>query len=243
MQTRTVSYSADDVEFSGHLVYDPQITKKRPAVLVAHAWMGQDSFARKKAAALAQMGYVGFAADVYGHGKAVSTKEEAAALMRPLFANRKALQQRIIAAYRTLQEQPEVDPHRIGAIGFCFGGLTVIELFRSGVDLKGVVTFHGTLGNTMNGIHAQTTPMASNIHGSILILHGHDDPLVSLQDIVHIQKELTEAHVDWQMHIYGHTQHAFTNPEADDPSVGLKFNAQANARSWQSMTNFFKEIL
>lgn len=242
MHKETVSYREGSTELLGHLVYDKKSNEKRPAVIIAHAWRGLDQFAKNKAEELAALGYVAFCADLYGAGKTAATNEEALALMSPLYQDRELLQSRIKAAYSLISSHPLVDKANIGGIGFCFGGLTIIELFRSGVDLKGVVSFHAVLGTEKGEMHAKTMPIAKNIKGSILILHGHDDPLVSAGDIKAIQDELTEANIDWQMHIYGGTSHAFTVPQANDKTLGLIFNPKASARSWQSMVQFFNEV-
>lgn len=242
MQQETIEYICGDTLLKGFLAYDPTLNIKRPAVIVAHAWKGQDDFARNKAIALAEIGYVGFAADVYGNGISVHTDDEAQALMLPLFLNRQLLRDRINAAFDLVKEFPIVDPSQIGAIGFCFGGLTVIELLRSGADVRGVVSFHGVLGNTVANQRATCPPNAEKMDSSILILHGNDDPLVTPEDIRSLQKELTEAGVDWQMNIYGHAVHAFTNPELQDVKTGLAFDIKANYRSWIAMSTFFDEI-
>lgn len=239
MKENIISYQSADVKSEGFIVYDDKIKTPRPAILVAHAWRGQDDFARDKARALAKLGYIGFAADLFGNRKNASNDDDAAALIKPLYLDRKLLQSRIISAYETLIKQPSVDKSRIGAIGFCFGGLTVIELLRSGTPVKSVVSFHGVLGNA----GAKTVPIAKNIKGSILILHGYDDPLVPTPDVLNMQKELNDAGVDWQMDIYGHTSHAFTNPQAHDKVKGLIYNERANKRSWIAMKNFFEETL
>lgn len=237
-----IDYKCGGTKCKGYAVYDSSTKAKRPAIIVAHAWMGQDDFAREKATYLTKLGYLGFAADLYGDGKTVQNSDEAAALMMPLFLDRKLLQERIIAAYRAVQSHPLVVAERIGAIGFCFGGLSVIELLRSGTEIKGAVSFHGALGNSRDGKKAKTVPIAQDIKGSLLMLHGHDDPLVSQDDILNMQTELTKAGVDWQMHIYGHTVHAFTNPVANDAKSGFAFNPKSNERAWKSMRNFFEEI-
>ena len=242
MITRTIDYQYDGISHKGYLAYENEIEGLRPAVLVAHAWRGQDDFARGKAEALAKLGYIGFAADLYGNGKSVKSDDEAAALMKPLFINRKLLRGRIAAAYKTVLQQANVDKERIGAIGFCFGGLTVLELSRSGEHLKGVVSFHGLLGDRLGEIKADSIAPASKRSGAFLILHGYKDPLVSLDDIVNMQKELSQAKLDWQMHIYGDAVHAFTNPVAQEAESGMLYNAKAEHRSWQSMKNFFEEV-
>lgn len=242
MHEEKVAYNAGKTMCSGYMVYDSSIEGKRPAVLLAHAWMGQDDFARQKAWDLAKLGYVGFAADVYGNGAKASNPQEAEALMTPLFYNRSLLRERIVAAYSAMRGQSFADEERLGAVGFCFGGLTAIELLRSGAKLRGVVSFHGLLGNARGNKNAATVPMAEHISGALLVLHGNEDPLVSQEDIARFKAEMTSAGVDWQMHVYGHTLHAFTNPAAADYQHGLVFNEKASARAWQSMRNFFGEV-
>lgn len=241
MEKKILEYVCNGTSHKGFLAYNKTATP-RPAVIVAHAWKGLDDFARSKAEALAELGYVGFVADMYGNGLSVESKEEASELMMPLFINRKLLRERIVAAYKTIIKQPGVDKSRIGAIGYCFGGLTVLELSRSGEDLKGVVSFHGVLGDTLFGTKAQTIAPAKTRRGAVLILHGYKDPLASQNDIVEMQKELFDAKLDWQMHIYGQAVHAFTNPQAQDEEGGMLYNPQADRRSWQSMHNFFEEV-
>jgi dienelactone hydrolase len=244
MKHEIVPYQIDGKTFKGYLAFptsQDQTAQRRPGILVAHAWMGQDAFARHKADALAELGYIAFAADLYGEGKIAKNDEEAQSLMIPLFADRTLLQKRIRAAYDVLRQHPAVDSAEIGAIGFCFGGLTVIELLRSGADIKGVVSFHGVLGNKIGPVQAHTVPIAKSIKGSLLILHGYDDPLISQQDISNMQNELNTAKVDWQMNIYGHTSHAFTNPEAHDQEHGLLFQPLSSERAWWAMIHFFSE--
>ncbi len=236
-----VVYRCGDQEFYGFLCHNKGIKGKRPAVLVAHAWRGLDNYTREKAEQLARQGYVVFAADVYGIRSPVRNDEEAANRMVPLFLDRRLLQQRIKAGYDVLAQHSLVDPQRLGAIGFCFGGLTAIELFRSGAALRGVVSFHAVLGDKMGESTAETVAIASGIKGSLLVLHGHDDPLVSIDDLTKLQDEMTAAKVDWQVHIYGHTSHAFTNQDVHNPAAGLLYDEVADRRSWLAMTNFFNE--
>lgn len=187
------------------------------------------------------MGYIAFAADVYGVSAPVKTDEEAAKLMKPLFSDRKKLQTRIQAAFQVLADHPLVDRTRIGAIGFCFGGLTVIELLRSGCPVRAVVSFHGVLTNRLGDTLAKTVPIASNIKGSLLLLNGHDDPLFSKADIALLEDELTQAKVDWTLVDYGHTSHAFTNPEARSPESGMLYNERSARRAWAAMRQFFTD--
>lgn len=243
MHETNIHYRSGSHEFHGFLAVEETGPTKKPGILIAHAWKGQDQFARETARDLAKQGYVVLAADLYGQGIAVNSNEEAFALMAPLFVDRLELQNRILAAYDTLKSNPQVDPKRIGAIGFCFGGLTVIELLRSGAKLRGVVSFHGVLGDTMGELRAKPGVRNEEVSGSILILHGHEDPLVSPQDLSNLQQELTNAKADWQLNIYGHTLHAFTNPEAHQSSLGLVYNKRSANRAWLAMQNFFNEVL
>jgi len=235
MFTETIPYFHDKTKCLGFVAYDNQVKAKRPAILVAHAWRGQDDFARQKAIALAELGYVGFAVDLYGNGLSV-TDAEAPNLMRPLFKDRALLQNRIGAAYDSLKVLSVVDRTQIGAIGFCFGGLTVYELLRSGVDLKGAVAFHGVFSTK------ETVPISPSAKGSMLILHGSDDPMTSAQELKTVQDELTQAKIDWQLHLFGGTAHAFTNHAANNPSTGAFYNEQSARRAWVMMQNFFSEI-
>jgi dienelactone hydrolase len=227
-----------DPEFEGYLAADlrpPAHRTPRPAVIVAHAWRGRDDFADSKARQLATLGYVGFAADVYGRNQRGDTDEGAAALMDPLVADRQLLRHRITAALNTISAHPLVDPTRIAAIGFCFGGLTALELARSGAPIRAAVTFHGLL-------RTPTPADAKNIRCKILALHGHDDPLAPPEDVQSFAQEMTSAEVDWQIHIYGNTAHAFTNPAATDRARGLHYDPTADRRSWQAMRAFFEEV-
>lgn len=242
MYQATLSYPCGETLCQGYLTHAANIKSPCPAIIIAHAWRGQDAFARQKASELAKMGYVALAADIYGEGIEVTTDDEAQALMLPLFLNRKLLRERIGAAFEAVAHLPHVDKAKIGAIGFCFGGLTVIELLRSGAPVRGVASFHGLLGNTLGNVKASTQPPAQNIRGSLLILHGHQDPMVNNQDILTTQKEFTDLGVDWQMHIYGNAVHAFTNPEVSDFKGGLAYNKLADQRSWEAMRNFFHHI-
>lgn len=242
MERHTIEYQSNGTTCKGFLVHNEIVREPRPGILIVHAWKGQDEFARTKAEELARLGFVAFAADIYGEGQQAETDEQAGQLMMPFFKDRQLLRDRINAAYDTLKKQELVDKKNIGAIGFCFGGLTVIELLRSGANIKGAVSFHGVLGNKIGDVSADPAPNAEKMKGSLLILHGNDDPLVSDEDIKNIQSEFTEAKVDWEMIVYGHTAHAFTNPQAKDSSSGLVFNQTASDRSWLAMKNFFNEI-
>jgi dienelactone hydrolase len=235
IETRILEYDVDDIVCEALLAWDSDADSVRPGVLVSHAWGGRGDFEDGKARKLAELGYVGFAIDVYGKGKRGQSPDENAALMQPLLDDRPALQRRMLAAVQTLRQQPQVDNDKIGAIGFCFGGLCVLDLARSGADIAGVVSFHGlfnTPGNTAG----------NTIRAKVLALHGWDDPMATPEQAVALAEELTSMGADWQLHGYGNTMHAFTNPQANAPGSGTVYSPVADARSWNAMTNFLSEI-
>ena len=233
MKTEIVNYQAKNIDLKGYVAFPDE--ENAPLVLIAHTWAGKDEFVHQRAEDLAALGYVGFAVDMYGNGKVGADTAENESLMTPLVSDRDMLKDRIVSALNYGKSLPGVDSSRAAAIGYCFGGLVVLDLARSGEDLNGVVSFHGLLmpsGISEKGIKAK-----------VLVLHGERDPMVPLDMVDTFQKEMTEAEADWQLHSYGGTYHAFTNPDANDPNLGTQFNKSANDRSWQSMKNFFAEIL
>lgn len=234
--TQTIDYTHDDVQLEGFFAYDDKRPRPLPAVLISHAWVGRDEFVCNKARRLAELGYAAFALDMYGKGVLGTGPEENARLMKPFMDDRRLLQDRITAALETVRKLPQVDPGRIAAMGFCFGGLCVLDLARTGADLRGVVSFHGLFvppGNTQG----------TKIKAKVLALHGHDDPMAPPDQVASLAKELTEAGADWQIHIYGNTLHAFTNPRANDRSFGTVYDETADRRSWESLRNFLAEVL
>ena len=235
MHTSNYIYHHGELELHGYLAYKDDGKKQRPAVIVAHDWSGRNSFACEKAQMLANMGYIGFAIDMYGQGRVGETVDEKQALMQPLANDRRLLRARILAAFDALVTLDEVDNDRIAAIGFCFGGLCVLDLARSGVEIRGAVSFHGLLDKP-----AELADHA--IKAKVLALHGYDDPMAAPKQVNAFCQEMTGAGVDWQVHMYGHTQHAFTNPAAHDETLGTIYNAQAEHRSLRAMTDFLHEL-
>jgi dienelactone hydrolase len=232
-----LDYNDGAVTCEGYVAYDDAAKSKRPGVLVSHAWGGQSKLERSKAEKLAALGYVGFALDLYGKGKRGASMEENAKLMQPFIDDRATLRKRISTALDALKKHALVDAGRCAAIGFCFGGLCVLDLARSvPAGLKGVVSFHGLFHPPKLGKQAPIT-------AKVLMLHGYDDPMAKPDSVVAIAQELTEAKADWQLHAYGRTSHAFTNPEANSPDHGLLYNATADRRSWVAMKNFLEEAL
>ena len=235
MKTQTVAYGDGKVTLEGYLAYDDTTSEKRPCVLIAPTFVGRNEFVRKKAEALAELGYAGFALDMYGHGHVGKNPEENSKLMAPFMKDRALLRQRITAALKAVQSLPMVDAHQVAAMGFCFGGLCVLDLARSGAPVKGVISFHGLLPPPK-----ELPP--EKIQAKILVLHGHDDPMVPPDQVLAFEKEMTAAGVDWQVHAYGHTVHAFTNPVANDPIRGTVYHPTADRRSWESLKQFLEEI-
>jgi dienelactone hydrolase len=236
MHTSEHIYHHGEQALHGYLAFDNTIEKKRPGVLVFHDWSGRNTFASEQALALANMGYIGFAADLYGDGRVGETTDEKQALMTPLIENRAYLLERINAAFNALLAQPNVDPTRTAAIGFCFGGLCALDLVRSGAELSGMVSFHGLLNRPKN------TPITA-ISSQLLVLHGYDDPMVPPEQVQTFCDEMTEAKANWQLNMYGQTSHAFTNPDANDPVLGTKYNPSTSHRAFQSMTHFLANVL
>lgn len=209
--------------------------KPAPGVLVFHAWAGRSPFENGKAELLAGLGYTGIACDLYGKGVLGTSKEENEALMTPLASDRPKLQKLLHDNIAMAKSLPEVDGDKLAAIGFCFGGLCVLDIARTGGDVKGVVSFHGILaapGNTSD----------NKVDSKILALHGWDDPMATPDDAKAFTEEMTEAKADWQLHAYGGTMHSFTNPQANDPDFGTVYNSNAERRSIKAMENFLSEL-
>lgn len=236
LQTQVIEYRQGDAVLEGYLAYDSSQTGKRPGVLVVHEWKGLDDYAKKRTEQLASMGYVAFAADIYGKGIRPQTVDEARTQATLYRSNRALLRERVNAALAELRKQPQTDNERLGAIGYCFGGTTVLELARSGADVDGVVSFHG-------GLDSPNPQDGKQIKSKVLVLHGADDPLVSQEDIKAFEQEMRAGNVDWQMVNYGGTVHSFTNPKAgNDPSKGSAYNPDSDRRSFEAMKVFFEEI-
>lgn len=236
VNTRVIEYKQGDTVLEGFLAWDDSTTASRPGVLIVHEWTGLGPYAKKRAEMLANLGYVAFAADIYGKGIRPSTQAEAAKTATYYKDNRPLLRARVKAGLDTLKAQKYVDPQRLAAIGYCFGGTTVLELARDGADVRGVVSFHGGLSTPRPGD-------ARNIKAKLLALHGADDPFVKADEVAAFQDEMRAGKVDWQFVSYGNAVHSFTNPEAgSDNSKGAAYNEKADKRSWEAMKLFFEEI-
>lgn len=234
IKTRAVDYSHGGKVFEGVLAVDGAVGGRRPAVLISHAWAGRGPVEESYARRLAELGYAGFALDLYGKGVFGTTTEECQALMTPLASNRPHLQERLLHAIDVVKALPEVDASRVAIMGFCFGGLCALDVVRTGADIRGAASFHGLLG-------APGNTKGRQIKAKVIAFHGYDDPMVKPDDIVALGNELTEAGADWQIHAYGGVMHAFTNPQANDPAFGTVYDKRAADRAWTSFTAFLAE--
>lgn len=236
MITKTIDYQDGNTLLEGYLAYH-ESTQPRPAVLVAHDWSGRREFACKAAERIADLGFAGFALDMYGKGifGADGDAEKNGALMSPLASDRTLLRRRINAALQAVRQLPNVDASRIAAMGYCFGGMCVLELARSGADIRGVISVHG--------IFAPGKIANESITAKVLCLHGHNDPMVPPEQVLAFETEMTQAGVDWQVHVYGGTMHAFTNPKANNSGFGTVYNEVAADRAYRSIADFLIEIM
>ncbi|MES1943033.1 dienelactone hydrolase-like enzyme [Salinisphaera sp. PC39] len=231
--TETVRYEIDGTEHIGYLAYDDSVDGPRPGVLVIHEWWGLNDYAKRRARELAGLGYVAFAADMYGGGRTTGDPEQAGAWSD---AAKPHLRERAGAALARLAETPRVDAGRLAAIGFCFGGTTVLQLAYSGADLDAAVSFHG---------HLPTPAEDDEIGASILVLHGAADPYVPPADVTAWEKAMNaRAGLDWHLTAYGHAEHAFTNQGADEHGLdGVAYDATAARRAWAHMRVFLEQTL
>jgi len=232
--TRTVAYEQDGQKLQGYLAYDDAKAGPRPGVLVIHEWWGLNDYTKMRTRQLAEMGYVAFAADMYGDGKTTRDPKEAQAWSSAVSGQAGLLALRSKAGLDVMRREKMTDVEKMAAIGFCFGGTTVLELAYAGVPLKGVVTFHG-------GLVVPDAQQARKIRAPIVILHGAADTFVDPETLEGMRKALDAAKVDWFMVSYARAVHAFTNPDADSFKIpGIGYNEKAAQRSWDEMARFFQ---
>jgi len=236
IKTEKIEYKEGETLLQGLRCYDNAVSGKRPGVLIVHDWMGITDQTKAVAEEIARLGFVAFAADIYGKGVRPADMQAAAAESGKYKGDRPVLRRRVSAGLDMLKKDSLAAPSEIAAIGFCFGGTTVLELARTGTPLKGVVSFHG-------GVDSPTPADGKNIKAKVLVLHGADDPFVKPSDIAEFQEELRKGGVDWQMVYYGDAVHSFTQKKAGtDKNKGAAYNELAAKRSWDAMKSFFAEI-
>jgi dienelactone hydrolase len=232
MHTSLVPY--DDQKTRLEAFVAGQSGEKRPMVILCHAWQGRNEFICEKAQAIADMGYVGFALDIFGKDVLGKSKEENAALKKPFIDDRLFLQRRLLKAFEVASRLPYIDPSRIAVLGYGFGGICALDLARSGVDLKGAISVYG---------HFDPPPYHKPIRAKVLALHGYNDPITKLEELRSFEKEMNEAKVDWQVQIFGNTMHAFVVPTVNDPAFGTVYNPISAQRAWRSIQTFLEEVL
>ena len=236
IHTETVEYRDGPTVLEGYLAYDDAQQSARPGVVVYPEWWGTTDYVKHRADMLAKMGYVAFAADIYGKGMTTDNVQQAATLHAPFMADRGMLRQRAMAGLETLMNQKYVDKARVAAIGYCFGGAIALELARAGTPLAGVISFHGDLSRTEN-------EGPDTVKAKVLVCSGTDDPFAPAAAVSSFEEEMKLAKANYQINLYGGAKHAFTNPDADAHHVpGIEYNAQADARSWEALNDFFAEV-
>lgn len=239
VQGQEVTYGTKETTMKGYIAYDDAVKGKRPGVLVVHEWWGLNDYARKRARMLAELGYTALAVDMYGDGKTAAHPDDAGKFAGELRRNLPLAKARFLAALDFLRRQSTVEAEKIAAIGYCFGGGVVLEMARAGVDLDGVVSFHGSL-ETANPAGP------GNVRAKVLVLNGADDPFVTPEQIAAFKKEMDAAGVDFRFVNYPGAKHSFTNPEADEFgkkfSLPLAYDREADRKSWQAMQDLFGEI-
>jgi len=236
VRSKTVQYRDGNTVLEGYLAYDDSTQGKRPGVLVVHEWWGLNTFTMKRAEEIARLGYVAFAVDMYGAGLRANDPQMAAKLSGTYRNDRKLMRERIIAGLQVLINNPLVETDKIAAIGYCFGGTTVLELARGHAPVVGVVSFHG-------GLDSPAPADTKEVKAKVLVLHGADDTFVPKEQISTFMDEMRKSGADWQMIFYSGAVHSFTNPDADKFSIkGIAYNEKADKRSWGAMRQFFNEL-
>lgn len=239
LQEKPVDYTSGDTTLKGYLVWDDSIKGKRPGILVVHEFWGLNDYARKRARMLAELGYTALAVDMYGDGKVGEHPREAAGFMNAVLSNAEVAKARFLAAKALLEQQPTVESRKIAAIGYCFGGGTVLAMAREGVDLRGVASFHGMLSSDKPAQPGQ-------VKAKILVETGAEDTMAPPDDIAAFKREMDAAGASYHVDVLDGAKHGFTNPDADalakkfDLPIG--YNAAADRKSWQAMQAFFKKI-
>ncbi len=236
VQTKVIHYEHEGTPLTGYLYWDDASTEKRPGVLVIHEWWGLNDYAKSRAKKLAELGYVSFAADLYGDGRVTERPAQAQEWMLEITADVEFWRERAALGLAQLRKSELVDADKLAAIGYCFGGGSVLQMAYGGAPVRGVVSFHGSLP-------AAPAERKGKITSKILVLHGYADRFLSPELVADFQAKLEAAGADWEMDSYGGVRHSFTNPQAGKFGIeNLRYDPQADARSWQRMQAFFREI-
>lgn len=240
VQGRTVEYNAQGIVMKGYFAYDENIKGKRPGVLVVHEWWGLNEYARKRVRMLAELGYSALAVDMFGEGKQAGHPDDAGKFASELMKNFDVAKARFVAAADFLKQQPTTDPTRIAAIGYCFGGGVVLNMARQGIDLKGVVSFHGSLNPVLPA-------QSGSVKAKVLVLHGADDKFIPPDQVEAFKQEMKAAGADFKFTSYPGAVHSFTNPDATEMgkkfNMPIAYNARADKESWNEMKGFLTTVL
>jgi dienelactone hydrolase len=237
IQTKEITYSANGTKMKGYLAWDDAVSGPRPGVLVVHEWWGLNDYARSRARQIAALGYTALAVDMFGGGKVASHPKEAGAFVGEVAKNAATSKSRFLAALETLKAQPHVNSDKIAAIGYCFGGATVLSMARQGVDLAAVVSFHGSLGGL--------APLTPPVKAKVLVCHGADDSFISEEQIATFKKEMNGT--DTKFISYTGAKHGFTNPGSDQKAaefgLDVAYNQKADQASWSDAVTFLEKAL
>lgn len=236
VQVRPVEYSIGSDVFDGAWIADDARSGRQPTVLVFHGWEGRSPAQEAIAKQLASMGYAGFACDVFGNGVRGDMAADNSHLIAPYLNDRALLRRRLVGTVEAVRALPYVDADRIAAIGFCFGGLCVLDLARAGIDVRGVASFHGMF-------HKPHGLPEERIKAKVVAYHGWDDPMAPPTDVLALAKEMTDAGADWQLHAFGHTMHAFMAVGANRPQAGIQYNERSAKRAWAALQSFLAEAM
>lgn len=240
VEGKEVQYAAGGVTLKGYFAADAAKQGKLPGVLVVHEWWGHNEYARRRARMLAELGYAALAVDMFGDGKTAAHPDDAKAFSGELMKSAETTKARFLAALEQLEAQPQTDPARIAAIGYCMGGGVVLNMARAGMDLKGVASFHGSLG-------AVVKAEPGGVKARILVLHGADDKFIPAEAIEAFKKEMADAKADMTFVAYPGALHSFTNPDADEYAkkfgMPVAYNAEADRLSWEAATKFLADVL
>lgn len=233
---REAKYSIGPDVFDGAWIADEARLGRQPVVLVFHGWEGRSQAQEKVAEQFVAMGYAGFACDVFGNGVRGDLAADNSHLIAPFLNDRALLRRRLLGTVEAIRAMPFVDADRIAAIGFCFGGLCVLDLARAGTDIRGVASFHGMF-------HKPHDVPVMPIKAKVIAFHGWDDPLAPPADVLALTQELTDAKADWQLHAFGHTMHAFMAVGANRPQAGIQYNERSAKRAWSGLQSFLEEAM
>mgnify|MGYP002338667760 CR=1 FL=1 len=239
LQTETVTYNIKGQTFNGYIAWDDSVEGKRPGVLVVHEWWGHNEFVRDQADRLAKEGYTAFALDMYGADKKAEHPDDAKAFMKEATSDFTKTRRRFNNAREILMRHETVDPQRIAAQGYCFGGSVVLNMARDGADLDGVVSYHGSLGGAL-----MAEP--DNVKARIRVFTGGADNFVPAKQVAEFVREMHKAGADLTLTTFPGVKHSFTNPGADQFArkfdMPVAYDEDAAERSWDETLEFYNKI-